>query len=144
MLFKDQKKINYSDYYVLTEILFIIIPIIVLAIIEASKGSILSIFDKGDISFCSVLLCGQLIIKLVSTLLKKTKKVHWQFVAFELALLICIGLIPSLLFYVLMQGTNVRLWVKISQVIWLFVLIFVYFELGGYAQEKDDCEDGEN
>lgn len=137
---KEPKKVNYSNYFIVTEILFIVLPILVLFLIEASRGEYFALFNKADLSFCSVLFSGQLIIKLVSALLKEGKVVHWQFVALEITLIICLGLIPALLFYVFMQNSNVQLWIKIAQIMWFIGLIWIYFELGGYAQEKEDSK----
>jgi hypothetical protein len=138
MSFKEKKQINFSNYFISTEILFIMLPLLVVYIIDASKGEYFAIFNKADLSFCSILFSGQLIIKLVSVLLKEGKTVHWQFVAFEIGAIICIGLIPALLFLVFMQEKNVQLWVKIAQVVWFIAMVFIYFEIGGYAQEKED------
>ena len=138
MSFKEKKQINFSNYYISTEILFIMLPLLVVYITDVSKGEYFAIFNKADLSFCSILFSGQLIIKLVSVLLKEGKTVHWQFVTFEIGAIICIGLIPVLLFLVFMQEKNVQLWVKIAQVVWFIAMVFIYFEIGGYAQEKED------
>lgn len=138
MSFKEKKQINFSNYFISTEILFIMLPLLVVYIIDVSKGEYFAIFNKADLSFCSILFSGQLIIKLVSVLLKEGKTVYWQFVTFEIGAIICIGLIPVLLFLVFMQEKNVQLWVKIAQVVWFIAMVFIYFEIGGYAQEKED------
>jgi cytochrome bd-type quinol oxidase subunit 2 len=138
---KMKKKINNiskADYVVLTEILFIIMPLLIVLLYELSKNNVCSIFDKADWSFCTILFSGQLIIKLVSALLKKHHESFcWQYVALWLAIIIVLFLVPAATFICLMQDENVKLWVKILQIIWFALSIFGYFQLAGYAQEKE-------
>jgi len=137
---KAKRKFGPSDYIVLTEILFIILPLIIVVLLDFSKGSYLSIFDRADWSYCTVLFSGQLIIKLVSALLKKQTHHHsWQFVALLLTIIIIL-LVFSVIFIVCMQDKNVKLWLKIGQVVLFFASVYIYFEIAGYAQEKDDSK----
>ena len=139
MLFKvKNKKINSADYVIVTEILFIVLPLIIVVLYELSKNNPLAIFDKADWSYCTVLFSGQLMIKLVSALLKKyDEKFCWQYVAFWLAIIIVIFLVPAVVFICLMQEQHVKKWIKIVQIVWFVLSIFGYFQIAGYAQEKE-------
>jgi hypothetical protein len=139
MLFKGKNKdINSANYVILTEILFIVLPLIIVLLYEFSKNNLYSILNKADWSYCTVLFSGQLIIKLVSALLKKSKETFcWQFVAFWLAIIIVLFLVPAVIFICLMQEQKVKTWIKIAQIVWFIISIFVYFQIAGYAQEKE-------
>lgn len=129
---------NSANYVILTEILFIILPLIIVLLYELSKNNPCSIFDKADWSYCTVLFSGQLIIKLVSVLLKKRNETFsWQFVALWLAIIIVLFLVPAVIFICLMQEQNVRAWIKIAQITWFGISVFGYFQIAGYAQEKE-------
>jgi putative effector of murein hydrolase LrgA (UPF0299 family) len=135
------KGINSADYVIITEILFIILPLIIVVLYELSKNNFCSVLDKADWSYCTVLFSGQLIIKLVSALLKKKHETFcWQFVALWLAIIIVLFLVPAVIFICLMQEQNVKKWVKIVQIIWFCFSIFGYFQIAGYAQEKEQEE----
>jgi hypothetical protein len=132
------RNINSSDYVILTEILFIVLPLIIVVLYELSKNDACSIFEKADWSYCTVLFSGQLIIKLVSVLLKKREETFcWQFVALWLAIIIVLFLVPAVIFICLMQEQNVKTWVKVVQIIWFCLSVFGYFQIAGYAQEKE-------
>jgi pilus assembly protein TadC len=132
------KNINSADYVIFTEILFILMPLIIVLLYELSRNNPLSIFDKADWSYCTILFSGQLIIKLVSVLLKKhNESFCWQFVALCLAIIIVIFLVPAVIFICLMQEQNVKTWIKFAQIVWFCFAIFGYFQIAGYAQEKE-------
>jgi hypothetical protein len=139
MSFKEKDKNNRNANYVIySEILFIILPLIIVLLYELSKNNLCSIFDKADWSYCTVLFSGQLIIKLVSVLLKKQNETFsWQFVAFALAIIIVLFLVPAVVFICLMQERTVKTWIKISQIVWFGISVFGYFQIAGYAQEKE-------
>jgi hypothetical protein len=119
MLFKAKdKNINSANYVILTEILFVVLPLIIVLLYELSKNNPCSVLDKADWSYCTVLFSCQLIIKLVSALLKKRDGIFcWQFVALWLAIIIVLFLVPAVIFICLMQDQNVRTWVKIAQIV---------------------------
>jgi glucan phosphoethanolaminetransferase (alkaline phosphatase superfamily) len=123
--------------------MFISLPLLIVILIDFSRGNYLNIFNKADWSYCVLLFGGQLIIKLVSALLKIKGKIHWQFVAFLLTLIITIFMTPAAIFIVVIQSSNVlpQLWIKIVQVVLYVFSIFAYFQIAGYAQEKDDNAD---
>jgi hypothetical protein len=88
---------------------------------------------------CSVRQCWQeTIIKLVSALLKKKNETFcWQFIALWLAIIIVLFLVPAVIFICLMQEQDVKDWIKIAQILWFCLSIFGYFQIAGYAQEKE-------
>jgi putative effector of murein hydrolase LrgA (UPF0299 family) len=143
MSFKEKnEKINNANYVILTEILFIILPLMIILIYKLSKNNICSIFDTADWSYCTVLFSGQCIIKLVSALLKKRNEFFcWQFVALWLAITITLFLVPAVIFICLMQEQDVKMWVKIAQIVWFGIAVFGYFQIAGYAQEKEEQHD---
>ena len=143
MLFKAKnEKINNADYVILTEILFIVLPLIIVLLYKLSKNNACSIFDTADWSYCTVLFSGQCIIKLVSALLKKHNEYfRWQFVALWLAIVITLFLVPAVIFICLMQEQNVKIWIKIAQIVWFSLSVFGYFQIAGYAQEKEEQQD---
>jgi putative effector of murein hydrolase LrgA (UPF0299 family) len=132
------KSLNTADYVIITEMLFIILPLLIVVLYELSKNNFCSIFDKADWTYCTVLFRGQIIIKLVSALLKKKNETFcWQFVALWLAIIIVLFLVPAVIFICLMQEQYVKDWIKIAQILWFCLSIFGYFQIAGYAQEKE-------
>ena len=142
MSFKvKNEKINNANYVILTEILFIILPLIIILLYKLSKNNVCSIFDVADWSYCTVLFSGQCIIKLVSALLKKRNEYfRWQFIALWLAIIITLFLVPAVIFICLMQEQDVKIWIKIAQIVWFSIAVFGYFQIAGYAQEKEEQE----
>lgn len=126
------KKISYS---ILSEILFIVLPILVLATIYALKKDYSSILQDPAWSFGAIVLFGQTIVKYVSGLIKCKKKIIWQKPILIISLLIVLGLIPSV---VLLSATlllpTYAIGLMYVQLVNFLIGCAVYYTLGGTGE----------
>ena len=129
-----------ANWVVITEITFCVLPLLVVLIYSFAKCSLLELFSKSDISFCTMLLYGQCIVKLVVGLLKKKSPSSWQIVSLIITLLIALGLTPAVVVVILMQDSTIILGLKILQVILFIISIYVYFQVAGLAEKYNQQE----
>jgi hypothetical protein len=81
----------------LAEFLFVLLPLLVLAIVDLSNGkSYDEVLASPEWSFGAAILFGQTIFKLVAGTLR-AKAGGWEPIALTVALLIVLGLVPSLI-----------------------------------------------
>jgi len=131
-----------SKGVVISEILFIILPLIIIVIYLFIQKSTISIFYKSDWTFASIVLFGQSIIKFTSGLIKSNMKFHWQKVALILSFLIVIGLIPATIVLILILGSpSISLRLVVLQMVVFIVSVLVYFFIGSTGQLYLDKEE---
>jgi hypothetical protein len=95
---------SYAAYSVLAEILFVMLPIIVLFLVKLKAGTIAELLTISDWAFGTVVLFGQSIVKFASGLVRTQKRSRWQFVAFVISALIVFGVVPACTIIVLPQS----------------------------------------
>jgi hypothetical protein len=118
----------------LTEILFIILPLVVLGIVFSFKGRVLVLLHTPEWSLISAILFGQTMIKVIIAALT-VKDMEWQRIVFAVALVLVVGLVPSLLVLTLVITSDPPSRSLVATQITLFVLsIIVFFGLGGAMQ----------
>ena len=108
------------------ELLFSTLPLIIIFILHiALKKPIKEIFYSTDISFISVAVFGQTVIRFMSGIAKSQTKKNWQKIAFISSLLFIVGVVPSVSFLIVIYtNESVSKIVYYLQSIW-FVLSFV-------------------
>lgn len=121
---------------IVSEFLFILLPLIIVIIIFINNTSWRDIFVTPEWSFAAAILLGQSIVKLVSGIASRGRETHWQNVAFIVSLMIVLGLAPSLIILSLMLTTPYPSMVLIiAQMIYFLIgsLNFIAFgTLGQY------------
>lgn len=123
-----ERKVQYNAI-VTAEILFVLLPFIVIGIISFHKGDVSRIFSIPEWSLASAILVGQTIVKLISGLLAKPREIVWEKVALLLAILIVLVLVPSLIVLTLvMISEEVPLWLILFQVSVFFLSVFLFYK----------------
>ena len=90
----------------LGDLLFIVLPLVVISIVDVSVGrSLFAIIESPELSFGSAVLFGQTIIKVVSGF-AHTKPSGAEQPVFIIALIIVFGLVPSLVVLALLLSVN--------------------------------------
>ena len=117
------------------EILFILLPLLIVNIFLVFKEKSVEIFIKSDWTFAAIIFFGQCIVKLISGLIKSEKKFRWQNVGLIIASLIVVGLIPATVILVLLlMSTQITLKLIVCQLIWFVLSIVTYYYLGTIGQ----------
>ena len=118
----------------IAEILFVFLPLLVLAIVFVVRGTtLLALFSSPEWSFATAILFGQAIVKLVAGVTHKGASV-WQPVAFIVTAMIVLGLVPSLVILALiLTATNLSIPLVAIQMVLFVLAIIVFFAFGGYG-----------
>lgn len=124
-------------YAILGDLLFIVLPLVVISIVDVSIGrSLFAIIETPELSFGSAVLFGQAIIKVVSGF-AYTKPTGAEQPVFIIALIIVFGLVPSLVVLALLLSVNpIPYGLQLAQVciFALGVIVFFFFGVKGHAQ----------
>lgn len=95
----------------IAELLFSILPIIIVLAFSASLVTI------RDLLFVGVILYGQSLVKFASGVSNIPNKSHWQLVALIVTVVICIGLVPSC---ILLAKTYIQTPLSLATTIWIW------------------------
>lgn len=130
-------KIDRTIKYVLSsEVLFTLLPIIILLIVRSSENDISKIFYSTEWSVISIILFGQSIVKFSSGIANSKETFRWQLVALVISLIIVFGLIPSPIILVLnLTTSNVSLGMAILQIITFIISVLTYYFIGAIGQK---------
>ena len=124
-------------YAILGDLLFIVLPLVVISIVDVSVGrSLFAIIESPELSFGSAVLFGQTIIKVVSGF-AHTKPTGAEQPVFIIALIIVFGLVPSLVVLALLLSVNpIPYGLQLAQagIFALGVIVFGLFGVNGHAQ----------
>jgi hypothetical protein len=136
----DNKQEELSLLIIISELLFAIIPLLILLLIALlSHDSLISIFKRSDISFISVLLFGQTLVKLISGYVKTGNKSGWQRIALTITLLFILGILPSVIYLIIVHLEISKLpIVYVLQSVWFLSSMIVYIIFGCIGQMKLD------
>ena len=118
------------------ELLFSTLPLIIIFILHiALKKSPKEIFYSTDVSFISVAVFGQTVIRFMSGIAKSQTKKNWQKIAFISSLLFILGVVPSVSFLILIYSNeSVAKIVYYLQSIWFVLSILSYWIVGTIGQ----------
>lgn len=123
-------------YAILGDLLFIVLPLVVISIVDVSVGrSLFAIIESPELSFGSAVLFGQTIIKVVSGF-AHTKPSGAEQPVFIIALIIVFGLVPSLVVLALLLSVNpIPYGLQLAQacIFILGVIVFFVFGVTGHA-----------
>lgn len=141
------KEISYNaKLTIFSELIFTILPVVALLIIFFQKGSISKIFYTSDLSFASIVLIGQTIVKITAGLSKTKVKKRYQLVSLIISSLIVFGLLPSIAIMMIINlSDNVNYFFYIFQTLLFIGSIFLYCILGTLGQiylDEDQKGDG--
>ena len=124
-------------YAILGDLLFIVLPLVVISIVDVSVGrSLFAIIESPELSFGSAVLFGQTIIKVVSGF-AHTKPTGAEQPVFIIALIIVFGLVPSLVVLALLLSVipgPKGLELAQAAIFVLGVIVFGLFGVNGHAQ----------
>ncbi|GMO14633.1 MAG: hypothetical protein Pg6A_00250 [Termitinemataceae bacterium] len=126
------------------ELLFAIMPLLILLLISLlTSQNLIQVFKRSDISFISVLLFGQTLVKLISGYVKNGNRLGWQRIAFVITFLFIFGIIPSVIYLIIvhLEISNMKM-VYLLQNIWLILSVVVYIIFGCIGQMKLDENSG--
>lgn len=118
------------------ELLFSVLPLIIIFILHIIlKKTLIDIFYSTDISFISVALFGQTIVRFMSGVAKSQTRKNWQKIAFISSLLFILGVIPSVI-YLIVIYTNISVSkiVYFLQFAWFIFAVIFYWIIGSIGQ----------
>ena len=130
-----------SKYVIISEILFILLPLIIIIVFNLLNNKSFNIFNRSEWTFAAIVFWGQSIVKLISGLIKSQRKFKWQNIGFIVTLIIILGLIPSTIILILILQLEIpNITLSIIQLL-IFVLSIVgYYCFGIVSQNYIDCE----
>ena len=115
----------------ITELLFTLLPFIVLLMVTAAKtGQVQEILAESEWSFAAAILFGQTIVRIVGGVTHEdiAGNARSENVVLTIAMLIVLGLVPSMVIMtmVLLQSPHVQSWLGAAQVL-LFLVAVAFF-----------------
>ncbi len=133
---------NKSKYVIISEILFILLPIIIIIVFNLLTENRFNIFHRSEWIFAAIVFWGQSIVKFISGLIKSQKKFKWQNIGFIITLIIILGLIPStIILLLILQLDKPNTLLSIIQFIIFLISIIVYYCFGIISQNYTDYEE---
>ncbi len=139
------KKENESKLVILSEVLFVLLPITVFSLVHFYTDSNKNLFTSYEWSFATIILFGQSIVKFSSGVSNYKMVKRWQLVSIILSSIIVVGLIPSVLVLVLLLvNKDQNNWIYISQILLFMLSIVSYFVFGTTGQIYLDNKVSEN
>lgn len=128
--------INKSKFIIIAEYLFTILPMVILISVLLFQYKFTDIIYNRDWSFVSIILIGQTLLKLNYGLQTVKEKIDSSKSYFFNALIICFGLIPSVLVYAglsfIINPPDYLYYLQLIYVI-LSTVVFFIFGLAGQA-----------
>ena len=133
-------KLDKTIKYILTsELLFTLLPIIILLIVSSYEYNLSAIFYNTEWSIISLILFGQTIVKFSSGISNSNEKVRWQLVALVISLIIIFGLIPSSIILVInLLSETLSFSMYIAQIILFLISCITFFIVGAIGQKMLD------
>lgn len=133
-------KLERNIFYVLTsEIIFTILPLIVIAIVRMYQNQSELIFYNTEWVMMAIILFGQSIVKFSSGISNSKRKFRWQLVALIITSIISFGLIPSIVILIInLLNNDFNLTLYIFQIIFLLISIFTFYIIGYLGQKLMD------
>lgn len=130
-------KLERNLFYVLiSEMLFTVLPLIVISIVRSYQCQFELIFYNTEWAMISIILFGQSIVKFSSGIANSTLKFRWQLVSMIISLIIIFGLIPSIIVLIInLLNEEKIIGIHIIQII-MFILSMITFFIVGYLGQK--------
>lgn len=133
-------KLEKNIFYVLiSEIIFTILPLVVIVIIRSYQNQPKQIFYNTEWIMMAIILFGQSIVKFSSGISNSKRKFRWQLVALIITTIISFGLIPSIVILIInLLATELNFTLYLFQVIFLIVSISTFIIIGYLGQKLMD------
>lgn len=130
-------KLERNLFYVLiSEMLFTVLPLIVISIVRSYQCKFELIFYNTEWAMMSIILFGQSIVKFSSGIANSSLKFRWQLVSMIISLIIIFGLIPSIIILIISLLNDEKMfWLHFAQIT-LFILSIITFFIVGYLGQK--------
>lgn len=130
-------KLERNLFYVLiSEMLFTVLPLIVISIVRSYQCQFELIFYNTEWAMISIILFGQSIVKFSSGIANSTLKFRWQLVSMIISLIIIFGLIPSIIVLIInLLNEEKIIGIHIFQMI-MFIFSMITFFIVGYLGQK--------
>lgn len=129
-------KYSNSLFGVIAELLFVILPFIVLTIVVAYRSQgVIHLLTVPDWSLGAAVLIGQSIVKLVAGVTADGRQRPWERTALLVSVLIVLLLVPSLVVLALMQiAENPPTWMVVLQLLLFFAGAVTFLMFGTVGQ----------
>src|SRR5574341_197050 len=118
----------------LSEVLFILLPLLVLAVVLTFQKKTFELFHTPEWSFVSTIFFGQILIKIIAAALSVERTVHWQRIVLLASGLMVLGIVPSLLVLTLVIVSDTPSNAFIAQIALFIISAALYFVIGRVGQ----------
>ena len=125
---KFERKIRNT---IIVDLIFSFLPVLVLIAIKLLTHSSENFFMRSDWSYVSMILYGQTLIKLFSGIIQNMNEKDSSLLILQVSCILAFGLIPSILFLLLIEIGIINFAIIILQFVWLAVSIVIYFIFEG-------------
>ena len=124
------------------DLLFILLPLIILALMFGLRGKLLQLLSSPEWSFVAAILCGQALVRFVSGIMADFK-FQEQRVTMFVALLVVLGIMPSIVVLVLVlsevvaqepSASPLPLGLTYAQLISFVIAVVAFVVLGGTGE----------
>lgn len=123
-------------YSLLSELLFTILPLIIVIIVRGYESKYELIFYNTEWSIMAIILYGQSIVKFSSGISNSNRTFRWQLVSLIISLIIIFGLVPSIIIMVINLTNETKfLSMYIAQMFLCILSFFAYFVVGYLGQK---------
>jgi len=128
----DLKLLGSSAAVITSELLFVLLPLVVIALIRLAGGhSLRELLAIPEWSFGSAVLIGQALVKLVSGVAAQRSPARWESLAFVVSVMVVLALVPSLIVLALMLTASTASTALITMQMLLFGMSVVVFYTAG-------------
>src|SRR5690606_29826405 len=118
-------------YVLISEIIFTILPLVVIAIIRSYEKKPEQIFYNTEWIMMAIILFGQSIVKFSSGISNSNRTFRWQLVALIITVIISFGLIPSIVILIInLLASELNFTLYLFQVILLGISIITFLIIG--------------
>jgi len=130
-------KLERNIFYVLvSEIIFTILPLVVIAIIRSYQNQAEQIFYNTEWIMMAIILFGQSIVKFSSGISNSKRTFRWQLVALIITVIISFGLIPSIIILIInLLAKELNFFLYLFQIILLLISIITFLIIGYLGQK---------
>lgn len=123
-------------YVLLSELLFNILPLIILLIIRSYESKFEMIFYNTEWSMMAIILYGQSIVKFSCGISNSNLKFRWQLVSLIISIIIIFGLIPSIVTLIInLLSDKYSFNMYIFQMVIFLISIPTFFIIGYLGQK---------
>lgn len=130
-------KIERTLFYILiSELLFTLLPILVIMIVRGYETKYELIFYNTEWSIMAIILFGQSIVKFSSGISNSQRKFRWQLVSLIISVIIIFGLIPSIIILVInLLDSEQNFGTHLIQLTLFGISVLGYFLIGYLGQK---------